>query len=345
MIKVEKYGIILSATEKEFESKGVLNPGIYQEGETLHLLYRAIHINGVSTIGYAETKGPLEIVKRLEKPILRPELHYEKKGVLDARIVKIENTFYITYAAYDGRNTLGALAISKDLIHIQKQGIITPQLNYEEYKNCVTNKKNSRLNPKYLFYYNLFSEIGALEDKFRLLNVKDVVLFPRKINGKFAMLLSIWPGIQIAYFDDFKDLTKEYWTDFFENLIDNIVLDPRSVFEANHMGVGGPPIQTEKGWLLIYYGVKETTTGKSICAKAALLQIDKPECEISRIEEPLFAPTKPWEKKGHADEIVFPTGHAVFDDALYIYYGAADKNIAVAKLSLKELLSELLKKA
>ena len=267
----------------------------------------------------------------------------KKKGVLDARIVNIEDTFYITYAAYDGVNTLGALATSKDLIHIEKHGIITPQLNYEDDKKCVTNKKNSKLNPKYLFYYNLFSEIGALEDRFRLLSVKDVVLFPKKIRGQFALLLSIWPGIQIAYFDNFKDLTKEYWHNFFENLIDHIVLDPRSVFEANHMGVGGPPIETEYGWLLIYYGVQETTTGKSICAKAALLQIDKPEIEISRIDEPIFAPTKTWEKIGHADEIVFPTGHSVFEDALYIYYGAADKTIAVAKLSLKELLTELLK--
>ncbi len=343
MIKVEKYGIILSATEKEFESKGVLNPGIYQEDDKLHILYRAIQEGNFSSIGYAETKGPLKVVKRLEKALIKPELNYEKKGVLDARIVNIEDTFYITYAAYDGVNTLGALATSKDLIHIEKHGIITPQLNYEDYKKCVTNKKNSKLNPKYLFYYNLFSEIGALEDRFRLLSVKDVVLFPKKIRGQFALLLSIWPGIQIAYFDNFKDLTKEYWHNFFENLIDHIVLDPRSVFEANHMGVGGPPIETEYGWLLIYYGVQETTTGKSICAKAALLQIDKPEIEISRIDEPIFAPTKTWEKIGHADEIVFPTGHSVFEDALYIYYGAADKTIAVAKLSLKELLTELLK--
>jgi predicted GH43/DUF377 family glycosyl hydrolase len=45
---------------------------------------------------------------------------------------------------------------------------------------------------------------------------------------------------------------------------------------------------------------------------------------------------------GYVDNVVFPTGTALFDDRLYIYYGAADKRIAVASVNLKELISELL---
>lgn len=343
MLKVEKYGIILNATEKEFENKGVLNPGVYQDGETLHLLYRAMKNGGWSSIGYAKTEGPLKVVERLDKPLIAPEFDYEKKGVMDARIVKIEDTYYITYAAYDGINTLGALSTSKDLVHFKKHGIITPQINYEEYKKCATNKKNAKLNPKYLYYYNIFSKIGIVTDKSRLINDSEIVLFPRKINGQFALLHSVWPGIQIVYFDDFKDLTAKFWKNYFENLIDYIVLDPKSIFEANHIGVGSPPIETPDGWLLIYYGVQETTSNKIYCAKAALLQLDKPETEIARLDEPLFSPTKKWEKIGHADDVVLPSGHALFGNDLYIYYGAADKHIAVAKLHINELLEELKK--
>ena len=340
MIKVEKHGIILNPTQKEFERKGVFNPGIYQEGDTVHILYRALQEGDFSSIGYAKTKGPLKVVERRDQPIIDAEFDYEKEGVRDARVVKIEDTYYVTYNSYDGMNTLGSLATSTDLVHFKKHGVITPQINYEEYKNYVTNAKNAKLNPKYLFYYNFFLEIGAVADKHRLLSDKDVVLFPRKINGKFAMLHRIWPGIQVVYFDDWKDLTPEFWKNYFENLIDFIVLDPKGPFEVNHIGVGGPPIETKDGWLLIYYGVQETVTGKIYHAKAALLQIDKPEIEIARLDVPLFSPTKPWEKNGKAD-IVVPTGHALFGNDLYIYYGAADHSIAVVKLNINELLLEL----
>ncbi|MFV8466150.1 hypothetical protein [Flavobacterium sp. LB1P62] len=115
------------------------------------------------------------------------------------------------------------------------------------------------------------------------------------------------------------------------------------MFEVDYIGAGAPPIETEFGWLIIYHGVQEAITGKIYHAKAALLQLDKPEIEISRLPYPLFSPTKQWEIKGEVNNVVFPTGYSLFGDDLYIYYGAADKHIAVAKMSLKELLLELRK--
>lgn len=273
------------------------------------------------------------------------EFDYENHGVEDPRIVKIEDTYYMTYTAYDGINAMGALATSKDLIHFEKHGIITPRVNYEEYECFVTCCNGNKLNPKYHYYYNLFAQIGLVADDFRMLRDKDVVLFPRKINGKYAMLHRIWPGIQIVYFDDWKDLTKSFWKEYLKNLTDYIVLDPKSIFEVNYIGAGGPPIETNDGWLLIYHGVQETLTGRTYHTMAALLQIDKPEIEISRLLRPLFSPTKDWERKGVCNNVVFPTGHALFEDNLYIYYGAADKHIAVAKLNLHELLLELRKQS
>ncbi len=342
MVTIEKLGIILSPTEKEFENTGVLNPGIYQEGNTVHILYRATQQGNFSTIGYAKTDGPIKIVERMEKPLIIRDFDYEKQGVEDARIVKIEDTYYITYTAYDGINAMGALAISKDLIHFEKQGVITPRINYEEYENHVISCKD-KLNPKYHEYYNLFSQIGLVKDEFRLLRDKDVVLFPRKIKGKFVMLHRIWPGIQIVQFEDWKELTEAFWEDYLKNLHTHILLDPKDIFEVNYIGAGGPPIETEFGWLIIYHGVQETTRGKIYHAKAALLQLDNPEIEIARLPYPLFSPTKQWEIEGEVSDIVFPTGHALFGNDLYIYYGAADKYIAVAKLDINELLLELRK--
>ncbi len=340
---LEKYGILLSPTEHEFENDGVFNPGIYQEGDTVHVLYRAVRHGNFSTIGYAKTNGPCQILERYNYPIIRPEFDYEKHGVEDVRLVNIDGVFYITYTAYDGINTLGALATSQDLIQFEKQGIITPKLNYKEYEKLVKCCDKHGLNPKYHHYFRLFAEIGLVEEKFRLLRDKDIVFFPRKIQGKFAMLHRIWPGIQVVYFDDWKELTKSFWEEYIKNLTDFIVLDPKGIFEVAYIGAGGPPIETDDGWLLIYHGVQETTTGRTYHAKAALLHREKPELEISRLPYPLFSPTKEWEKHGIVDNVVFPTGHALFGDDLYVYYGAADKYTGVIKMSLKKLLQELRK--
>ena len=339
MIAVERHGIILSPTDRTFENNGVLNPGIYQDGNTVHILYRAVQNGNQSTIGYAKTEGPLKIVERHEHPLITRDFDYEKQGVEDARIVKIEDTFYLTYTAYDGINAMGALATSKDLIHFEKHGIITPSINYQKYELLVL-CCGCKLNPKYHHYYRLFAQIGLVDDKARLLRDKDLTFFPKKINGKFALLHRIWPGIQIVYFDHWTDLTESFWENYLENLTDYIVLDPKGIHEVNYIGAGGPPIETPDGWLIIYHGVQETSTGAIYHANAALLQLDKPENEIARLDFPLFSPTKQWEIEGEVNDVVFPTGHSLFGDDLYVYYGAADKHVAVAKMSLNELLDE-----
>jgi predicted GH43/DUF377 family glycosyl hydrolase len=77
-------------------------------------------------------------------------------------------------------------------------------------------------------------------------------------------------------------------------------------------------------------------------ACAALLDIDNPSKEIARLPYPLFFPEKEWELIGEVNNVCFPTGAVVENETLYIYYGAADKRIAVASMNLNELLQELL---
>jgi predicted GH43/DUF377 family glycosyl hydrolase len=72
------------------------------------------------------------------------------------------------------------------------------------------------------------------------------------------------------------------------------------------------------------------------------LDLQNPQIEIARLPYPLFKPEFSWELKGEVNNVCFPTGAVVFDDTLYIYYGAADERIACASLSLSDLLTELL---
>ena len=69
--------------------------------------------------------------------------------------------------------------------------------------------------------------------------------------------------------------------------------------------------------------------------------LENPQKEIARLPYPLFKPEKDWETKGEVNNVCFPTGTITINDTIYIYYGAADEQIAVASVSLSELLREL----
>jgi len=128
MISIKNEGIIISETELEFENEDVLNPGIVQEENTVHMFYRAVGRGNYSTIGYAQLEGPLTVVERNTEPLLIPTTSDEMHGIEDPRIVKIDDVYYLTCCAYDGINASGSLALSSDLIHFEKQGVINHRL-------------------------------------------------------------------------------------------------------------------------------------------------------------------------------------------------------------------------
>jgi len=269
-----------------------------------------------------------------------PEFDYESHGVEDPRIVNIDDLFYMTYTAYDGTNALGALATGKDLMHFTKQGLIVPPITYAEFVFLAESagKVNENYYRNQKFYFQ-----EADPDKKILLWDKNVVFFPRRIKGNLVFFHRIRPGIQIVSIKSLKDLTHEFWEDYFHNFHEHIVMDPSFPHESSYIGSGCPPIETKHGWLLIYHGVEETDRGLiySACA-AALLELENPSKVIARLPFALFSPEYPWEIKGDVNNVVFPTGTALFGDTLYIYYGASDERIACASLSLSALLEELL---
>ncbi len=343
MLEVKKHGIVLQKSEKPFENKGVLNPGCYQEGDSVHMFYRAVDKNNISTIGYCRLDGPLEVGERSTQPVIVPENSYEIQGVEDPRIVKIDDTFFLTYTAYDGKNAMGAVATSRDMKTFTKKGIITPGINYVKFKEFLERhqiKFKVELNPKYLKWFHIYREINLLTED-RYVRDKDVIFFPKRIQNKYAFLHRIYPGIQIVYVNSIQDLTTKFWLNYFHNFSEFMVCDPKHEHEIAYIGGGCPPPETEAGWLLIYHSVSYTHEGKVYHASAALLDKDDPTIEIARLKDPLFSPTRDWEISGTIKDVVFPTGTALFDDELYIYYGAADQCIAAASVKLSELLEAL----
>ena len=339
MIVVKKEGIILEKTELEFENEAVLNPAAIREGDSVHLFYRAVRKGNYSTVGYCRLDGPLTLRERRETPLIIPQFDYESHGIEDPRIVKIDDLYYMTFTAHDGLNAQGELATSKDLIHFENQGVIVPQMTYAEFAFHV--ETDGQVNEKYHRNYKFYYEKKD-PDKKLLLWDKNVIFFPRRINGKLVFLHRIRPGIQIVFVENLNDLTKDFWINYIRDMHKFIVLDPNYDHELKYIGGGCPPIETKWGWLLIYHGVKETQTGFVYSACAALLDLNDPSKEIARLPYALFSPEYEWELNGEVNNVVFPTGTTVFGDTLFIYYGAADERIACASLSLSALVEELI---
>lgn len=166
---------------------------------------------------------------------------------------------------------------------------------------------------------------------------KDGAMFPRKINGLYAMLHrpsvgggSIWIGYS-------PDLT--FWGK------SDVVVPIRGGpwWDGIRVGAGLPPIETDKGWLLIYHGVKLLPGGPIYRMGAALLDLEKPHKLIARARRWLFAPDEQYERIGDVPNVVFPCGGFVRGNDLWVYYGAADSSICLATFPLKELTDAILR--
>jgi predicted GH43/DUF377 family glycosyl hydrolase len=114
-------------------------------------------------------------------------------------------------------------------------------------------------------------------------------------------------------------------------------------WDANKIGLSPPPIETERGWLVIYHGVRRTAAGSLYRLGLALFDLVTPERCLKRGDEWIFGPKEPYELHGDVGYVVFPCGYTIANDGdtLRLYYGAADTCIAMATGSIQELLDWL----
>ena len=154
---------------------------------------------------------------------------------------------------------------------------------------------------------------------------KDASLFPEKLNGRYVMLHRREPDIWIAYSDDLI-------TWYGHQKIMRPVLD--SKWENYKIGIAGPPIKTDEGWLLIYHGVSKE---KIYSLGIALLDISNPLKVIARQAEPILEPELDWEINGCVPNVVFSCGQVEMNDKIFVYYSGADTVIGVAELNKKQI--------
>jgi len=132
------------------------------------------------------------------------------------------------------------------------------------------------------------------------------------------------------------------WLAFSDNLHewsgDKILVRPEEEWERRKIGAGPPPIRTKDGWLVLYHGVDADFAYR---AGAVLLDLNDPSNVIAKTKKPILEPKEPYELVGDVPNVVFPTGTAMLDNKLYVYYGAADKAIAVATAEIDDMLNSM----
>ena len=189
-----------------------------------------------------------------------------------------------------------------------------------------------------------FITFHQLENAFLPFN-RNGVLFPRKINGKYAMLSRPSDNGHTPFGDIFYSQSPdlEYWGH--HRFVMGTVKGDVSAWQTTKIGPGPIPIETEEGWLLIYHGVINTCNGYVYRMGCSLLDIDKPWIVKARSKNYILAPHEYYECVGDVPNVVFPCATLSDSDTgrIAIYYGCADTVTGIAFTTVNELLDYMKK--
>jgi predicted GH43/DUF377 family glycosyl hydrolase len=168
---------------------------------------------------------------------------------------------------------------------------------------------------------------------------KDAALFPVRFDGRWAMIhrpVSAHPytlaHIWITFSPDLK-----HWGDH------QILIPARrgGWWDANKVGLSPPPLKTAEGWLILYHGVRTSPGGVIYRLGLALLDLNDPRKLVTRSDEWIFGPEEAYEVLGDVDKVVFPCGWIIEGEEIRLYYGAADKCLALATANISDVLGWL----
>jgi len=299
---------IIAPQGDSFESAGTFNPTVVKYDGKFVMLYRAQDHQGKSSLEYATSEDGIHFVRRPE-PVMVAEASYESGGgVEDPRLVKIGDTFYLTYTAYNNQGGSGlhatgpihgdaqlCMATSTDLLHWKRQGVIMP----------------------------------AYKGKWNVGWTKSGAIVPEKIDGKYWMYYLAdgehqLTQMAIAYSDDLL-----HWRD----VLDHPVLASRPrMFDSQVVEPGPAPVVTNSGILLIYNGADDNNVYRT---GWVLFDKKDPTKVIGRAEQPIFEPQRDWEKVGQVPNVVFVEGLVPDGKRWLFYYGGADKYVGVASAAVR----------
>lgn len=335
-----KQNPILAPNPKlDWEREGVFNPGVAEKDGEVVMLYRAVGETEayVSHFGLAKSKDGVNFTRVSDMPVFGPSKMFDQWATEDPRITQIGEDYYVTYVAVADQILLN--------------GVPFPRTTPLETATALL-KTNDFAN---------FENLGVISPPFS--DNKDIVLFPKKIDGRYAMLHrpNRWNRTwcdhlrAIGKSDEWPcnlDVLPQTPGIWYATSLDLKTWEGHKMFlHSSHdrdckIGPGLPPLETSDGWLVLYQHV--TLTDKKDClvysVRAALFDLNDPGKLIGKLPYDILRPEMPYEKEKDS-QIVFPTGGFIKEDVLYVYYGASDRYICLATGKLSLLLSEIKKNA
>jgi len=248
-------------------------------------------INQMMWLASTHYEIDFSIDSAISERVIFPISSAEKKGIEDARFVKFTDD--------NGEVTYYASITANDGTTIIPKLIKTTDF----------------------YHFNVLPMYGEI------VRNKGMALFPRKINGKYAMLCRP-DGVNnfISYSDNIN-----IWREA------KLIQEPKYPWELLKIGNAGSPIETEDGWLVITFAVGPMKKG---VISASLFELDNPEKEIGRLKSPLIMPNES-EREGYVPNVIFSCGSIIHGEDLVIPYAMSDHSSTYATVNLKELLNEL----
>lgn len=324
--------IISPQVHREWEAEGTFNPGAVTDDDgNVHLFYRAIGLDGISRIGHIVSSDGRTFSGRSPYPVYEPQKGYgmpdakEVKGphyydisanasgggwggAEDPRMVRIGDRIFMSYTAFEGWHNM-RIAITSIAMGDLKKRI------WRWRRPILISPPRAR--------------------------AKNWVLFPEKINGKYAILHGLSPKIMVAYVDSPEmapriDSMKDHGGWGYQDK------SREGFWDTSIRGAGAPPIKTDIGWLLLYHALDKRDPNNIIgyTVGAMILDFKDPTKVLYRSPEPILSPDMPYENDGKPG-VVYASGAVVKDGTLFIYYGGGDKHTCVAETPLQPLLSWL----
>ena len=310
-----------------WESEAVFNPTALLHNGRVHLLYRALGRDGISRIGYASSKDGIHFDERSPYPAYDPTfsilpdprqrygpLSYDTAtyasgggwgGSEDPRAVKLEERVYMTFTAFEGWNS-------------ERINLTSIPIEEFERRSWVW-KRASPISPP--------NEVH-----------KNWLLFPEKINGRYAILHSISPNIAIEYVDDLSTLEQD---GVYIKSPGRAPARPINRWDAFVRGAGAAPLKTRFGWLLLYHGMNPKEGHIGYRVGVLLLDLYDPTKVLARSNAPILEP-KEWYENDWKPNVVYASGAVILGDDLIVYYGGGDKRIAAARANLRNFVYKLL---
>jgi predicted GH43/DUF377 family glycosyl hydrolase len=317
---------IIRPGKTPWTDEAVMNPAAVVLDDYTHLIYRAIGADGVSRLGYAGSGDGFVFDKHLPRPAFvaqnpRQVATDQRKyspvmypsggswgGCEDPRMVLLDGRIYVTFNIFDGWDFIRVAVIS-----IAEDDFINGHFGEWDGPYILSQPKQIH---------------------------KNWVFFPEKINGKFAILHSITPKIDIAYRDSIETIgTTDPFIDSWVGARGSLPVR-EGVWDSFVRGAGPPPIRTEHGWLLLYHAISanEPTRYK---LGAMILDLNDPTKILHRSIAPILCPDEKYENEGKPG-IVYACGAVVRDGILFVYYGGADKVVCVATTPLDSIIEALI---